>query len=51
MTQRVRHIWARAGQHIKVHRRRPRPSGGENEDDDKALWIIIGIIVFIWVVM
>lgn len=28
MTQRVRHIWARAGQHVKVHRRRPRRQCG-----------------------
>ncbi len=57
MTQRVRHIWARAGQHIKVHRKRPRRQrNAEHENDDdkdevKIILAILGVIVFVWILM
>ena len=52
MTKHVRHIWAKANQHIKVHRYKPQSSGDKGADtDNNTLYIIIAIIVFIWIIM
>ena len=49
MSKHVRHIWAKANQHIKVHRRRPHASNGNEHDN--TLYVIIAIVVFIWIIM
>mgnify|MGYP003623251822 CR=1 FL=1 len=45
MTKHVRHIWAKANQHIKVHRPRFRSGNGKNDD---VIYLIIAIVIFIW---
>lgn len=46
MAKHVRHIWAKANQHIKVHRQSPRPT---NDKNDNTIFIVIAIVVFIWI--
>jgi hypothetical protein len=45
MTRGIRHIWARADQHVVVHRRRGRKG---DSDDTWLLWLLIGVIL-LWV--
>jgi len=51
MSKHVRHIWAKANQHIKIHRHRPQTNNDNGCKDSNTLYIMIAIIVFIWIIM
>lgn len=50
MGKHVRHIWAKANQHVKVHRDRSNPNGGnDSKDSDNTLFIVIAVVVLLWI--
>lgn len=49
MSKKVRHIWAKANQHVKVHR--SRRSAGNSDDGDNMHYVIIGVIVVLYLLL
>ena len=51
MSKKIRHIWAKANQHVKVHRNRHNRPASNSADGDNTHYIIIGVIVVLYLLL